>query len=261
MNTRLNMPGVSVLPFPFPRLDEPETEVPTGPTPVKEIDEPQIDAAESEEEQPGAEVTELDSEAMSETAPAELAPAQAEDPQRDLAEGREQGYAVGFAEGRAAGEAQVSEEAQRLAAILGQLAAPIARLDRTVEEAVAALALEVARCVIGDEVKRSREFLVGLVREAIAKVPLEMGAPRVLLNPIDLDLIRSQAPEVEAGGAALIGDDTIEAGGCIVIADGEQDPIRDRRWNVRPEGVSHVDLTLASRWRSVMLTLFDGEGE
>jgi len=126
---------------------------------------------------------------------------------------------------------------------------------------VAALALEVARCVIGDEVKRSHAFLVRLIREAIAKVPLAMGAPRVVVNPADLELIRNLAPEIEAGAATLVGDESIEAGGCLVVADGEDSPTKDRRWNPRAEGVSQVNLTLPSRWRAVMLALFDGEVE
>jgi len=260
MSTRLNTRGARVLPFPFPPLDDAEAETPTAPPLIIDVDEPQIDPVEDEEEASGEGIPETDSDAASEAA-AELARARAEGLERGLAEGREQGYSVGLAEGRAAGEAQVREEARRLAAILGQFTEPLARLERSVEEALAALALELARCVIGAEVKRSREFLVGLVREAIAKVPLEMGSPRVLLNPVDLELIRTHAPEVEAGGTALIGDDTVEAGGCIIIADGEEGPIRDRRWNIRPEGASQVDLTLASRWRAIMLTLFDGEDE
>ena len=36
--------------------------------------------------------------------------------------------------------------------------------------------------------------------------------------------------------------------------------LKDRRWNPRnPDGVSQVNLTLSSRWRAVMLAMFDGE--
>jgi flagellar biosynthesis/type III secretory pathway protein FliH len=152
------------------------------------------------------------------------------------------------------------EVVNRMVEIVGKLGMPVAVLEQPVEEAVAALALEIARCVIGDEVRRSREFLVRLVREAIAKVPLEMGAPRVLLNPADLELARGLAPEIDEGRAVLVADETIEVGGALIVADGEERQIKDRRWNPRTaEGVSQVNLTLSSRWREVMLTLFDGE--
>lgn len=250
MSTRLNLSGASVLPFQFPALDGPATE-------------------------PGAAVTDQDSErtgdaggaiatngkgAHADAIAAEFARAHAEGLQRGLEEGRDKGYAAGLAEGVAAGEASLAEAAGRLAVIIGRLGGPLAVLEQPVEEAIVALALEIARCVIGNEVKRSHEFLVRLVREAIAAIPLEMGSPRVLLNPIDLELIRKLVPEAEAGHATLVADDTVEAGGCLVIADGESRGNKDRRWNPRAsEGVSQVNLTLSSRWRAVMLTLFDGE--
>jgi hypothetical protein len=141
---------------------------------------------------------------------------------------------------------------RRLEAIIAELGRPLPALEQPVEEAIVALALEVARCVVGDEVRRSHEFLARLVREAIAKVPLEMGIPRVLLNPADFELIRKLVPEIEPASAMLLADETIDAGGCLVIADGEGQPIKDRRWNPRAaEGVSQVDLTLSSRWRAV----------
>ncbi len=249
MSARLNLVGASVMPFHYPSLrdDDVEPPPPVAPPPAEPavIDLP-----------PAPDEAELAAEAIA----AELAAAREEGLQRGIAEGREQGYAAGFAEGSKAGEAKMLEAVRQMAAIVGRLGAPVAALEQPVEEAVAALALEVARCVIGDEVKRSPGFLVGLVREAIAKVPLEMGAPRVLLNPTDLDLVRKLAPEIDDGSALLVADETIEAGGALIVADGEDRQIKDRRWNPRiADGASQVNLTLSSRWRAVMLTLFDGE--
>jgi len=180
--------------------------------------------------------------------------------QRGLAEGREKGYTEGIDAGAKAAETALAEQAQRLAAILARLDAPIPALDRPVEEAVAALALEVARCVIGGETARSREYLVRLIREAVAKVPIEMGTLKVVLNPADLELVRALAPEIENGSASLVGDNAIEPGDCLVVADGQGAPIKDMRWRPRTgEGMSQVDLSLATRWRAVMLALFEDE--
>ena len=248
MSTRLNVSGASVLPFQFPALNEVSEQRP---------------AAAPAERQPsvaGGDIAVNGSNPHADAIAAEFAKARAEGLERGLLEGSEQGYAAGHAEGFAAGEASLAEAAGRLAAIIGRLGGPLAALEQPIEEAIVALALEIARCVIGNEVKRSHEFLVRLVREAIAAIPLEMGSPRVLLHPADLELIRKLVPEVEAGDASLVADDTVEAGGCLVIADGESRGNKDRRWNPRAsEGVSQVNLTLSSRWRAVMLSLFDGE--
>ncbi|MGA8398515.1 MAG: FliH/SctL family protein [Stellaceae bacterium] len=255
MSARLDLSGASVLPFQFPALgneaapgEPPALAAPVALTEDRLAEVAAANAAVAEEETARVAV--------------ELAAARDEGFQQGLADGRQKGYEAGFAEGAKAGEAKMLEAVKRMAAIIGKLGAPMSALEQPVEEAVAALALEVARCVIGDEVKRSREFLAKLVREAVAKVPLDMGAPRVLLNPADLELVRGLAPEIDAGSAVLVADDAIEIGGALVVADGDERQIKDRRWNPRTnDGVSQVNLTLSSRWRAVMLTLFDGEDE
>lgn len=271
MSARLDIAGATVLPFSFPSLGDEPTQAADEiveaellfdqPAPEDEASEPLEPLA--RDDQALVEIVSASADDAAEADPAaDLDTAREEAVRHGFAAGREEGYAAGFAEGAAAAQAQLAEEADRLAAIVAKLSAPIAALERPVEEAVAALALEVARCVIGDEVKRSRGFLVDLVREAIAKVPLDMGAPRVLLNPDDLELMHKLAPDIDDGNALLVGDEAIEPGGALVVADGEDRQIKDRRWNPRStDGVSQVNLTLPSRWRAVMLTLFDGEDE
>jgi flagellar assembly protein FliH len=251
MSTRLDLSDASVSPFQFPSLEdvaEPKSVSVAG------------EAVPGVMAGPGEDVVVNGTVPHADTIALELAQLRAEAIERGLTEGREQGYAAGYAEGAAIGEVRLTEAVERLAAIVRHLGEPLAVLEQPVEEAIVALALEIARCVIGNEVRRSHEFLVRLVREAIAAIPLEMGSPRVLLNPADLELIRKLVPEAEAGHASLVADDTVEPGGCLVIADGESRGNKDRRWNPRvSEGVSQVNLTLSSRWRAVMLTLFDGE--
>ena len=252
MSARLDLAGATVLPFQFPALGD-EASPKKALVPVALSEDVLAAAAAARQADAAEEAARI---------AAKLAAAHEEGLQQGLAEGREKGYEAGFVEGAKAGEAKMLEAVKRMAAIIGKLGAPLPALEQPVEEAVAALALEVARCVIGDEVKRSHEFLVRLVREAIAKVPLDMGAPRVLLNPADLELVRNLAPEIDDGDALLVGDESIEIGGALVVADGDERQIKDRRWNPRAtDGVSQVNLTLSSRWRAVMLTLFDGEDE
>jgi flagellar assembly protein FliH len=178
--------------------------------------------------------------------------------ERGHSEGREQGYAAGIAAGTEAAQAALAQEARRLAAITTKLGAPIAAFDATVEEAVVALALEMARAVIGSETSRSRDYLVPLIRQAVAQVPVEMGAVKIVLNPADLGLIRRLAPDIENESALLIADDSVEPGDCLIVADGQNTVVSDKRWRPRA-GDAQADLSLAARWRAVMRTLFDEE--
>lgn len=244
MNRRLNLASAAVLPWQVPDLDAP---IKSGATATPRATETAV---------------------RSEAAAAEQAIEQqrakgyAEGLERGMREGREKGYAAGVEQGQKAAQQRLAEQARRLDAAIRKLGEPISALERPVEDAVVALGLEVARRVIGGEIARSREYLVRLVRDAIAKVPIEMGPPKVILNPADVALVRAISPEIE-GEVALIADELIEAGGCLVVADAVGNTaVKDKRWHPRArDGASQVDLTLAARWRSVMLTLFDNEGE
>jgi flagellar assembly protein FliH len=181
--------------------------------------------------------------------------------QLGLAEGREHGYADGFAAGRQAADSQFANELRRLDSLLRGLGEPMRSLERPVEDAVIALALEVARWVIGGEVARSREYLVRLIRGAVVKIPIDIGTPTILLNPGDIEAIRRLAPDLEYDGVVLASDEEIDVGSCRVIADdGNGVTRKDRRWHPGAlRGVCEVDLTLASRWREAMFAMFEGE--
>lgn len=179
-----------------------------------------------------------------------------------LEHGRERGYAEGFATGAEAARGELAAEADRLRSIVGRLGAPIPALDAIVEDAVAALALEVARCVIGRETTTSRDYLMPLIRDAIAKIPIEMGAPKLVLNPADLETIRKNASDIVRDGGVLVADDTVEPGDCRVVCDGERAPIKDRRWRPRPAAaMAQADLSLAARWRAAIFAMFEGEDQ
>jgi flagellar assembly protein FliH len=268
--------GSSILPWQFPSLDEKAAEAPTAPVPPaaaaaplppdrpEEIASPAAAAAAAAAAIDTTAVAATDVAARIEEEGAKgyaagQARGYAEGLEQGLREGRAQGAAAGNAEGRLAAEQDLADKARRLAALVEQLAAPIPVLESKVAEAVAALALELARCVIGSEVSRSRDYLVRLIREAVAKVPIEMGKPRLVLNPADLELVRALAPEIEEKGAAFFADETVEAGGCLLVADADSGAIADRRWHPRAgEGAAQVDLTLSARWRHAMLALFEG---
>jgi flagellar assembly protein FliH len=255
MTYRMDIAGPPFLIWRFPELESAPNSAPT-PASGEDADVNEMPATDAGNDP----IPKGGGPSTTEMVEAQIAKGYAEGWQRGLAEGRERGYAEGVEAGTKAAAEALAARAERLDAIITRLTAPLPVLERKVEEAVTALALEVARCVIGSETSRSREYLVRLIREAVAKVPIEMGALKVVLNPADLELIRALAPEIENGGAALLGDDAVEPGDCLVVADGQGLPIKDMRWRPRTgNGMSQVDLSLATRWRAVMLALFEDE--
>jgi flagellar assembly protein FliH len=249
----MTLAGLSVLRWPIPELEAAPQPLPEPASEADPDDDPDdIGAPLAAQEDEAGEPP------IDEIIERHIASGYAAGWERGHAEGREAGYAAGIAAGTEAAEATHAEEIRRLAAITAKLGAPIAALDAAVEEAVAALALEVAREVIGSETSRSRVYLVHLIRQAVAKVPVELGSVKIVLNPADLELIRGSAPEIEGENASLIGDDGIEPGDCLVVADGQNAAIKDMRWRPRA-GDAQADLSLATRWRAVMRALFEEE--
>jgi flagellar assembly protein FliH len=254
MMRRLDAAAAEVLPWRIPRLDPlsepaPEAEIPPADNGPGDLPVGTGDAGTMIEGQ----------QTLAEIVEREAARGYADGVECGLTEGREKGYADGYAAGIEASRKSLAQDACRLAEIIAGLRAPIRALDRVVEEALVALALEVARCVIGNEISLSRNHLVRLIREALAAVPLPISGVRVLLNPQDLELVLALAPELGNGGTALLADPAVELGGCSIVVDDEPQ-LKERRWLERSDGSPQIDLSLAARWRGVMVSLFEGDG-
>lgn len=263
MKRRLNLSQAVVVPWEIPDIDmaarKPPVpgffEMPLGGERAREA------TAVAEVAKPNGKTVEPPVKSPAETIEPQTPQGHAEGFERGLLEGRERGYAEGLIVGRQAADLQFAEHLRRLESLVQRLAEPMRSLEKPVEEAVIALALEAARWVIGNEISRSREYLLRLIRDAVAKVPIDVGTPAIILNPADAEVIRTLAPDLESNGISLIADETMEAGGCRVIANGAEGvAAKDRRWHPRAlQGICEVDLTLASRWRDAMFAMFEGE--
>lgn len=258
MITRLRSQNARVARWHAPSLLPDETDVsrparaplPSAPRPpVAEPTTPQVDEAVAAAAAAAAALETLRAE--------KAAAGYAEGLARGLEEGRAQGHSAGLEAGQRAAEAEAAASVARIAKVLVALGGEISVLDDAVEDAVVALALELARRIVGAEVTRNRAALAGLVRQVLAEIPIDTGMPRILLHPDDLAALRTHAPDLSNGKVELVADDSMEAGGCRVLADGLDNATRpDRRW-IERSTLFEGDLTLAARWRAAMLALFD----
>ena len=184
----------------------------------------------------------------------------------------EQAREQGFAEGRRDGEAQGREagmkavhaerraESAVLRTMLQRLQQPAAALEAELEDAVVALALEIARQVVLHEVRTQPEALVDVLQRALAAFPASTGTPWVRLHPDDAVLLRQIAPELEASGLSLVADEALQRGDLMLASGGEaQRAAPERRWRPRGarDGQAELDLRLEERWRQVIARLFE----
>lgn len=130
-------------------------------------------------------------------------------------EGYEKAYGEGLEQGRAQGEGEMRERAARLDALLSALAQPAAEVDEATEHELAELALALARQVIRRELQAQPGEIVGVIREAVALLPLSAREIRVRLHPEDAAFVRETLGETD-GRWSVEEDPAITRGGCLL---------------------------------------------
>ncbi|MDD5296444.1 MAG: flagellar assembly protein FliH [Rhodocyclaceae bacterium] len=140
------------------------------------------------------------------------------------------GYAAGYEEGTA----RVRMEAMRLSSLSENLDQAFANLDKDIAEELLALALEIARQVIRQDIAAKPEVLLTVIKEALLQLPHQHAA--IYLHPEDANLVKNYIGEqLSHAGHRILEEPGLERGGCRVEAAGSQ-----------------IDGTLETRWRRVL---------
>jgi flagellar assembly protein FliH len=148
------------------------------------------------------------------------------------ADGHEQGYASGLAQGHAAGMAAVQAQAGQLQALMLTLPAALHLAESRIADDLLALALDIARQVLGQALAAEPQAILAVVRELLQAEPSLSGAPQLLMHPDDAALVKEHlADDLQAAGWRLRADAQITRGGCRVTASsGEHDATVQARW-------------------------------
>ena len=148
------------------------------------------------------------------------------------AEGRAEGHAQGLAEGHAAGLAAVQAQAAHLQSLAQALPAALQQAQASVADDLLALALDIARQVLGQALAAEPQAILAVVHELLQAEPSLQGAPQLLLHPDDAALVKELlADDLKAAGWRIRLDAHIERGGCRVTAhSGERDATVQARW-------------------------------
>lgn len=161
---------------------------------------------------------------------------------RLIAAARAEGYAAGRDAGRTAEQARLATALTVAEQALDQLHAGESRWLEQLEDNVCALAVAIARQVIGREFESDPSTLTDLLRRALSEFPIDQPVS-IRVNPLDLAMLAASHPADEGpGGAAAvapnrearwIADPTVLPGGCIVegrerIIDGRVDAALER---------------------------------
>jgi flagellar assembly protein FliH len=148
------------------------------------------------------------------------------------AEGYEKGFALGQAVGQAAGAAAVQAQTGQLLALAMALPAALRIAENSVADDLLALALDIAKKVLGQSLTLDPKAILPWVRELLQAEPVLSGAPQLLLHPDDAALVKEHlADDLKVAGWRIRVDAHVARGGCRVLAaGGERDATLETRW-------------------------------
>ena len=134
------------------------------------------------------------------------------------AEAYKEAFEQGLAEGREAGRAEVRKQVERLEGMFYDLAKPFETLDEEVERELLTLAIALARQIVRRELKADPTQIIGIIRDAIAALPVAARDVRVHLHPEDAAVVRQHLSPTESERAwAIVEDPVMARGGCQVV--------------------------------------------
>lgn len=134
------------------------------------------------------------------------------------AEAHKEAFEQGLSEGREAGRAEVRAVVERLSGMFHDLAKPFEILDEEVERELLTLAMALARQIVRRELKTDPTQIIGVIREAIAALPVAAREVRVHLHPEDAAVVRQHlAPTENERAWAIVEDPVMARGGCQVV--------------------------------------------
>jgi flagellar assembly protein FliH len=134
------------------------------------------------------------------------------------AEAYKEAFEQGLAEGREAGRGDVRAQVEKLAAMFYDLAKPFEVLDAEVERELLTLAMALARQIVRRELKTDPTQIIGIIRDAIAALPVAAREVRVHLHPEDAVVMRQNLAPTESERAWTIVEDPVMArGGCQIM--------------------------------------------
>ncbi len=157
-------------------------------------------------------------------------------------QGRKEGFDFGHREALEKGRKDVIAKLAALDELLSGLDAPFKELDDQVEQELLTLVVAMVRQLVRREVRTDPNQIIGVMREAMAILPVNARDIRVILHPEDADIVRELYTVTDSDLAwKIVEDPVLQRGGCRVLTD-----------------TSQVDATLESRLHNLIAPLIGG---
>lgn len=157
-------------------------------------------------------------------------------------QGRKEGFDFGHREAQEQARKDIREKLVRLDGLLSVLDVPFKELDDQVEHELLTLVVAMVRQLVRREVRTDPNQIIGVMREAMAILPVNSRNIRVMLQPEDAEIVRELYTVADSEQAwKIVEDPVLQRGGCRVVTD-----------------TSQVDATLESRLHNLIAPLIGG---
>ncbi len=193
-----------------------------------------------------ADIEQLQNEAEAEAREQGFEQGQAEGLEKGRLEGLAQGHDEGFEQGKQQGlEQGLADSADliaRLEKIVIQIEQPLSVIDTQVEACLLALSTNLAKAIVGTEIKTHPEHILSVLRQGIEALPVKKQEVIIRLHPDDASLVEQaySAIQLERNKWVIEADPSLQAGDCFVASQR-----------------SDVDMRLASRSEVVLTALLE----
>ncbi len=160
---------------------------------------------------------------------------------KGVTEGKEAGYKEGLEIGKEQGlndaKPLIEEKLQYLGQLIEGMAAPLNKVDETVEKQLVHLAKLLAEQVVFKELQTNPELILVALKKSIDALPMGEQAVKIHLNPEDLSLVEEAygAEHLQQQHWQLVAEPTLDRGGCEVKT-----------------AQSSIDMTLKTRLTEIM---------
>ena len=137
-------------------------------------------------------------------------------------EGLELGHAEGFAQGEQqgyeVGQVKANEALERLTQVVQQFEQPLMLLDAEIEAEVLSLAINLAKSVVGHELKTHPEHILSVMRQGVDSLPIKEQLVKIRLHPDDATLVTElySDAQLQKNQWDIEADPSLNPGDCII---------------------------------------------
>ncbi|WP_153913909.1 flagellar assembly protein FliH [Shewanella sp. TC10] len=137
-------------------------------------------------------------------------------------EGLELGHAEGFAQGEQqgyeVGQVKLNEVLEQLTQLVKQFEQPLMLLDAEIEAEVLTLAINLAKSIVGHELKTHPEHILSVLRQGVDSLPIKEQQVKLRLHPDDATLVTQlySDAQLQKNHWDIEADPSLNPGDCII---------------------------------------------